>query len=33
MRSKDIVKLGECLRHQDVFYRGRQASLPGSSTT
>jgi hypothetical protein len=31
--SKDFLKLGERLCHHDVFYRGRQASLLGSSTT
>jgi len=31
--SKDFLKLCDRLRHHDVFYRGRQASLLGSSTT
>ena len=33
MCSKDFLKLCDRLRRHDVFYRGRQASLLGSSTT
>jgi hypothetical protein len=31
--SKDFLKLRARLRHHDVFYRGRQASLLGSPIT
>jgi hypothetical protein len=33
VRSKNFFKLWHRLHHHDVFYRGRQASLLGSSTT
>jgi hypothetical protein len=31
--SKDFLKLWDHLRHHNVFYRGRQAPLLGSSIT
>jgi len=31
--TKDFLKLSGCFCHHDGFYRGRQVSLLGSSTT
>jgi hypothetical protein len=31
--TKDFLKLSSCFGHHDGFYRGRQVTLLGSSTT